>query len=194
MGTLGTGVPGISNFVQIASPGKNSNYIWTASPGSPYFVPIDLSTGTVGNPIKLPYSPNSMVLDPTGTTLYFGSYHELMTYTAATNSLASENPNVPGVVLAVSPTNSAVLVNDQLRQVLYLYSPSSGSAGSSSSGSYTSVAGVAQKATFSPDGQTVYAVGNGVLYIHNNFTGWSVEPLLLPPADGGLIRSAAARP
>ena len=87
MGTLGTGVPAISNFVQIASPGKNSTYIWISSPGSPYFVPIDLSTGTIGNQIKLPYSPNSMVLDPTGTTLYFGSYHELMTYTAATNSL-----------------------------------------------------------------------------------------------------------
>ena len=61
------------------------------------------STGTIGNQIKLPYSPNSMVLDPTGTTLYFGSYRELMTYTAATNSLASESANVPGVVLAVSP-------------------------------------------------------------------------------------------
>ena len=57
MGNLGTGVPSISNFVQIASPGKNSNYIWIASPGSPYFVPIDLSTGTVGTQIKLPYSP-----------------------------------------------------------------------------------------------------------------------------------------
>jgi hypothetical protein len=169
MGTLGTGVPAISNFVQIASPGKNSNYIWTASPGSPYFVPIDLSTGTIGNPIKLPYSPNSMVLDPTGTTLYFGSYHELMTYNATTNSLASETANVPGIVLAVSPTNASVLVNDQLRQILYLYT--------SSNGSYTSFAGIAQKAAFSPDGQTVYAVGDGVLYIHNNFTGWSVEPL-----------------
>ncbi len=169
MGTLGTGVPVLSNFVQIASPGKNSNYIWVSSPGSPYFVPIDLSTGTVGNQIKMPYSPNSMVLDPTGTTLYFGSYKELMTYTAGTNSLASEVANVPGVVLAVSPTNSSVVINDQLRGVLYLYTPSSGA--------YTSFAGIGQKATFAPDGQTVYIVGNGVLYIHNNFTGWSVETL-----------------
>jgi trimeric autotransporter adhesin len=169
MGTLGTGVPVLSNLVQIASPGKNSNYIWVSSPGSPYFVPIDLSTGTVGNQIKMPYSPNSMVLDPTGTTLYFGSYKELMTYTAATNSLASEVANVPGVVLAASPTNSTVVINDQLRGVLYLYTPSSGA--------YTSFAGIGQKATFAPDGQTVYIVGNGVLYIHNNFTGWSVETL-----------------
>jgi trimeric autotransporter adhesin len=174
MGTLGTGVPAISNFVQITSPGKNSNYIWISSPGSPYFVPIDLSTGTIGNQIKLPYSPNSMVLDPTGTSLYFGSYHELMTYTAATNSLASEVTGVPGIVLAVSPTNSSVVVNDQLRGVLYIYTPASGS--------YTSFAGIGQKAAYTADGQTVYIVGDGVLYIHNVFTGWSIEPL---PANQG---------
>jgi trimeric autotransporter adhesin len=181
MGTLGTGVPVLSPLVQIASPGKNSNFIWVSSPGSPYFVPIDLSTGTIGNQIKLPYSPNSMVLDPTGTTLYFGSYKELMTYTAATNSLASEVPNVPGVVLAVSPTNSSVVVNDQLRGVLYLYTPATssgtGTTATSTGGSYTSFAGIGQKAMFTPDGQTVYIVGNGVLYTHNNFTGWSVETL-----------------
>ncbi|MEA2541593.1 MAG: hypothetical protein QOH35_2959 [Acidobacteriaceae bacterium] len=181
MGTLGTGVPVLSNFVQIASPGKNSNFIWVSSPGSPYFVPIDLSTGTIGNQIKMPYSPNSMVLDPTGTTLYFGSYKELMTYNAVTNSLASEVPNVPGVVLAVSPTNSAVVVNDQLRGVIYLYTPATssgtGTTATSTGGSYTSFAGIGQKARFAPDGQTVYIVGNGVLYIHNNFTGWSVETL-----------------
>ena len=169
MGTLGTGVPVLSNFVQITSPGKNSNYIWIASPGSPYFVPLDLSTGTIGNQIKLPYSPNSMVLDPTGTSLYFGSYKELMVYTASTNSLAAETASVPGVVLAVSPTNSAVVVNDQLRGVLYLYTPSNGS--------YTSFAGTGQKAAFTADGQTVYIVGENVLYIHNSFTGWSVETL-----------------
>ena len=174
MGTLGTGVPAISNFVQIASPGKNSTYVWISSPGSPYFVPIDLSTGTIGNQIKLPYSPNSMVLDPTGTTLYFGSYHELMTYNAATNSLASEVSAVPGIVLAASPTNTSVVVNDQLRGVLYIYTPSSGS--------YTSFAGIGQKAAYTADGQTVYIVGDGVLYIHNVFTGWSVETL---PANQG---------
>ncbi len=174
MGTLGTGVPSISNFVQISSPGKNSTYVWISSPGSPYFVPIDLSTGTIGSQIKLPYSPNSMVLDPTGTTLYFGSYHELMSYTAATNTLASEVTGVPGVVLAASPTNSSVVINDQLRGVLYIYTPSSGA--------YTSFAGIGQKAAYTADGQTVYIVGDGVLYIHNVFTGWSIETL---PANQG---------
>src|SRR5271168_2051963 len=163
MGTLGTGVPVLSNFVQIASPGKNSNYIWVSSPGSPYFVPIDLSTGTIGNQIKMPYSPNSMVLDPTGTTLYFGSYHELMTYNAVTNSLGSEVTGVPGIVLAASPTNTSVVVNDQLRGVLYVYTPSSAS--------YAAFAGIGQKAAYTADGQAVYIVGDGVLYIHNVYTG-----------------------
>jgi trimeric autotransporter adhesin len=186
MGTLGTGVISISNFVQIASPGKNSTFVWISSPGSPYFVPIDLSTGTIGAQIKLPYSPNSMVLDPTGTTLYFGSYHELMTYTAATNTLTSEVTGIPGVVLAVSPTNSQVVVNDQLRGVIYLFTPATtsgtGTTATTSGGSFTSFAGIGQKAAFTADGQTVYIVGDGVLYIHNAFTGWSVETL---PANQG---------
>ena len=58
--------------------------------------------------------------------------------------------------------------------VLYLYTPSSGS--------YTSFAGIGQKAAYTADGQTVYIVGDGVLYIHNIFTGWSIETL---PANQG---------
>jgi WD40 repeat protein len=86
-------------------------------------------------------------------------------------------PNLPGVVLAVSPTNTAVVVNDQLRGVIYLYTPSNGS--------YTSFAGIAQRAAFSPDGNTVYLVGNGNLYIHNVFTGWTVETLPAGQATTG---------
>jgi hypothetical protein len=93
---------------------------------------------------------------------------------------------IPGVVLAVSPTNSAVVVNDQLRGVIYLYTPTTtsgtGTTATTSGGSYTSIAGIAQKAAFTADGQTAYIVGDGVLYIHNSFTGWSTEPL---PASQG---------
>ena len=77
--------------------------------------------------IKFPTRPTPWCSTRPGTTLYFGSYHELMTYSAATNSLTSEATSIPGVVLAVSPTNSAMVVNDQLRGVIYLYTPSSGS-------------------------------------------------------------------
>ena len=128
MGTLGTGVPAISNFVQIASPGKNSNYIWIAARARRTSCPSIFRPGRSATRSSCLTRPTPWCWIRPGTTLYFGSYHELMTYTAATNSLASEVTNVPGVVLAVSPTNSAVVVNDQLRGVLYLYTPSYGSA------------------------------------------------------------------
>ena len=189
IGTLGTGVPVVSNLVEVTSPGQNSTYIWSASPSSPYFVPTDLSTGTVGNPIKLPYTPNSMVLDQGGNNLYFGSYREMMIYSTAGNTLVTEAPNVPGVVLAVSPDNTTVVINDQQRGIIYLYTPATPASGTGSTAipatpaSTTSFGGVGQRAVFSPDGQTVYIVGKNILYIHNTYTGWSVENL--PGGQGG---------
>ena len=168
IGTLGTGAPVISNSVQVSSPGQNSTLVWSASPNSPYFVPIDLSTGTAGTLIKLPYTPNSMVMDQGGNNLYFGSYRELMIYSAATNTLSSEVTQVPGVVLAVSPNNTSVLINDQHRGVLYLYTPGGTSTtGTTTTSNLTSIAGIGQRAAFTPDGQTVYVVGQNVLYIYN---------------------------
>ena len=50
-----------------------------------------------------------------------------MTYTAATNSLASESCERTRRGAGCSPTNSTVVVNDQLRGILYLYTPCFGS-------------------------------------------------------------------
>ena len=107
VGLYGTGLPVSSNPVNITTPGTASSYVWYSSPGqSQYFVPVQLLSGTVGSTVRLPYVPNSMVMDHTGTSLYFGSSHELMVFSTATNSLTTQNPNAPGVVLAVSPNNS----------------------------------------------------------------------------------------
>ncbi len=184
LGVNGNGTPIVSNSVKVTSPGIGSTYLWLASPLSPYFVAVDLTTGTTGTPVKLPYVPNSMVLDQTGTSLYFGNYRELMVYNASTNGLVSEDTSVPGVVLAVSPTNSQVLINDQDRGVFYLYTPAEAGTGTGKTATQGTPAnilstfgGVGQRASYSPDGNTVYIVGNNVLYVHNTFTGWSVEPL-----------------
>jgi hypothetical protein len=178
IGSLGTGATVISNSVQVSSPGQTSNYLWVASPDSPYFVPTDLSTGTTGNPIKLPYTPNSMVLDPAGANLYFGSYNELMVYSAAINAITQQLPNLPGVVLGVSPDSNTVVINDQYRGVIYLYSVN-GIVGQN----ITSIAGIGQKAVFTPDSQTLYILGTNTIYIHNTYTGWSIENL--PPQEAG---------
>lgn len=192
IGVNGTGTPIVSNPLLVNSTGTSSTVLYMASPKSNYYSAIDFTIGQVTTPIRLPYTPNSMVLDPTGTNLYFGSYRELMVFSAATSSLSKQDTTVPGVVLAVSPNNTTLLINDQNRGILYLYGTSgTGSSGTTTgtgttttgtstatgAGIITTYGGVGQHAQFSSDGNTVYIVGNNNLYIHNVFTGWSTVPL-----------------
>jgi hypothetical protein len=192
IGKNGNGTPIVSNPLLVNAIGTSSTVLYMGSPKSDYYSAIDFTIGGVSTPIKLPYTPNSMILDPTGTSLYFGSYHELMIYTAATSTLGKEDPTVPGVVLAASPNNTTLLINDQNRGIFYLYGTAGGGTsgtatgtGSSTSGGSTSTAtgiittygGIGQHAQFSSDGNTVYIVGNNKLYIHNVFTGWSTVAL-----------------
>jgi hypothetical protein len=174
IGVFGTGTPIVSNTLRFASPGSNSNILWMASTKSQFFSSVDLTTGIPGSPIRLPYIPNSMVIDQAGNNLYFGSYRELMVFSANSNSLSKEDTSVPGVVLAVSPSGSTIVINDQLRQVIYLYSTSTGTS--------SSTAGLATRATFSPDGKNVYIVGPNALYVHNEATGWSTYTSATSPA------------
>jgi len=179
VGTDGNGMPVAANRVAINSPGRVTNEIWMGSSQSQYFSEVDLQTGETSAPVRLPYLPNSMVMDQGGDTLYFGSYHELMQVSALSNSVSKEVTGVPGVVLAVSPTDSSVVVNDQLRQVIYLYFPSTGTA--------SSIAGIASRAQYSPDGTTVYISGvnpvnsQNTLFVYNNATGWSSYALTNQP-------------
>ena len=183
LGVNGTGLPISSNPVNVTVPGVASGFVWYGAPGkSQYFVAPELLTGTPASPTRLPYVPNSMMMDKTGANIYFGSQHELMVYSEPSNILSSQNPNVPGVVLAVNPFNSQVLINDQIRQVFYLWNVG-GSIGEIFSGMGTA-------AQWTPDGQTLYitdsaAAGPGhtnTLYVYNINTGWTTYSLA---ASGG---------
>ena len=182
LGVYGTGLPIVSNPLTVIAPGINSQLLWAASPQSQRFTPFDLSLGTAGTPVLLPYQPNSMVLDPTGSSLYFGSYRELMIYSAGSNTNTVQDTTVPGVVLAVSPSNNQVVIADQLRQVIYLYTPAapsttaSGQTGTTAA-SVISTGGLATHAVYAPDGKNVYITGPDTLYVHNIATGWSSYPL-----------------
>jgi hypothetical protein len=138
-----------------------------------------------------------MVLDKTGTNLYFGSSHELMIYTAGNNGLSKEDPNVPGVVLAAAPNNGSILINDPVRQLFYIYTPTSGS--------YITEPGVGTAAQWTPDSKTLYVVGYVVnskvtpavytptLFVYNLNTGWTTyqigstftQPLAKQPLPAG---------
>jgi hypothetical protein len=185
-GLNGTGLNISSNAVNITTPGTITNYLWFASPGqSQYFVPYSMLTGTLGSTVRLPYVPNSMLMDQSGVSLYFGSQHELMIYATATNSLTKEEPGVPGVVLAVSADSSHVVVNDQVRELFYLYNTASGAS--------TTFGGLGNAAAWTPDSKTLYITDNAalggdhkdMLYVYSLSNGWSTYPLPpspLPPA------------
>ena len=209
VGIYGTGLPVASNAVTITTPGTASDYAWFAAPGqSQYIVPIQLLTGTVGSTIRLPYVPNSMVMDQLGTSLYFGSPHELMVYSTSSGAVTTQSTGVPGVVLAVSPNNTQVLVNDQVRQLFYIYNVSGGSA--------VTTGGMGNAAAWTPDSQTLYITDNkalnnanegitghtDTLYVYNASTGWSTygansstplppNPLQNPPLPPGFLPPSA---
>ena len=202
VGLYGTGLSISSNPVTITTPGTASDYLWFGAPGqSQYLVSAELLTGTISSTARLPYVPNSMVMDRLGNTLYFGSSHELMEVTAATNTLASQDASAPGVVLAVSPDSSTVLINDQVRQLFYVYAVSGGVT--------STYGGMGNAAAWSPDNKTLYItdaaalnntpanVAAGItghtdrLYVYNLNTGWSTYDL---SASGGAQNLALTIP
>jgi len=191
IGLNGTGLSISSNPVNVIVPGTTSDFVWFGAPGqSQYFFSMELLSGNPGSTVRLPYVPNSMLMDRNGSSLYFGSPHELMIYSTATNSLSTQNTTVPGVVLAVSPNSSQLLINDQIRGLFYLYSISGST--------FTTFGGMGNAATWTPDSQTLYITDNAklntpsicgaplitghtdTLYVYNTNTGWSTYPL--PPS------------
>ena len=191
IGVYGTGLPVSSNPVTVTTPGTAGEYAWFAAPGqSQYVVSLEILNGlpgTVGSTVRLPYVPTSMVMDQLGTSLYFGSSHELMVLSTTSNSLTTQSTAVPGVVLAVSPSDSLLLINDQVRQLFYIYNIS----GSSS----TTFGGMGTAAAWTPDSNTLYIVDSAAqnntpaniaagitghadtLYVYNANTGWTTYPL-----------------
>jgi hypothetical protein len=190
IGLFGNGKPVTSNPITVTAPGNNSTNLFMASTNSLYLVPVDFTQPQIGAPVRLPYQPNSMVISNDGSSIYMGSAFELMTFSAVSNSISTQDTSVTGSVLAVSPDGTTLVITDPIRQFVYLYN-TSGSSGAGGSGGTTSAAGVqtqfggvGTRAVFSPDSQTVYitlgdynsATGvttpNNQLLVHSQFTGW----------------------
>lgn len=183
-GLNGTGLSLASNPVHIVVPGVTSTFAWFAAPGkSQYFASIDLLNGNPGVPVRLPYVPNSMLMDQLGINLFFGSQRELMIYSTQNNSMNKVDPTVPGVVLAAAPFANKLLINDQLRGVFYLYDVNAGTS--------TTFGGMGVNASWTPDGETLYVVDSAAagaghkdrLYVFSNNTGWFTSMLACSTAN-----------
>jgi trimeric autotransporter adhesin len=178
LGLNGTGLSITSNPVDVIVPGTTSDFVWLAAPNqSQYFSSIELLTGNPGSTVRMPFVPNSMVMDQSGSSLYFGSPRELMIYSTQANSLTRQDPSVPGVVLAASPNANFLLINDQIRGLFYLYS---------TAGNIVSTfGGLGAAAAWTQDSNTLYVVdsaalgGNhtNTLYVHDANSGWSTYSL-----------------
>ncbi len=194
IGNLSTGLPISSNAIDVNTPGPSQALLYMSSPQSLNLVPIDFQSGNVGTPIRLPYQPNSMVMDENGNNLFMGSSAELMiaaiSPTAGT-TLTHQTPGVPGTVLAVAPNDTLVVVHDPCRQLFYLYTPPVGNLAATlisfAAAGPTIACDVNSQpidpsvevhppyaAQFTQDSQTVYIVGENTLYTYNTFTGWHV--------------------
>jgi trimeric autotransporter adhesin len=193
VGLFGTGLPITSNSVNVTTPGTVSSYLWFGAPGqSQYFVSVDLLNATAGSNVRLPYVPNSMVMDQSGTSLYFGSSHALMIYSTVNNSATRlPDTSAPGVVLAVAPNNKTILINDQVRKIFYLYAPAGGVP--------QIFPGVGNSAAWTPDSKTLYVSDSAslgpnhsdTLYVYNVNTGWTTYDL---SSSGGAASLALTIP
>jgi len=165
VGVFGNGKPITSNGIQITAPGANASVLYIGSTQSQYLLPVDFSTGQQGALVKLPYTPNSMVISDDGTTIYLGSTTALMQVSATTNLLTAAYLSVPGTVLAVAPDNSSVVVTDPNRQTVSLVN-NTGTVIAATGGTGTN-------ARWTPDSQTVYITTTGnQLLVHSSFNGW----------------------
>lgn len=186
IGLYGNGKPITSNPIQITSPGTSSTVLYIGSTQSQYIVPVDFTTNNIGAPVRLPYVPNSMVISTDGSTIYMGSSQEIMTFSALTNALTTQDTSVTGKVLAVSPDGSTLVITDPIRQLVYLYK--------STGGVESTFGGVGTHAEFTPDSTTVYitmgnvdvsgnVTPNNQLLVHSTNIGWYLTNSAQPTTD-----------
>ncbi len=166
IGLFGNGKAITSNPITINTPGTSSTVLYMGSTSSDYLAFRDFTTNQTSTLIKLPFVPNSMVMNQAGTEIYLGSPQGLISVATASNTVSAANQLIPGVVLSVSPDGSTVVVTDPVRQTISLVSTSSNTV-------TTSYGGVGTSASWSPDDQAVYitTTTNAVL-THSTFTDW----------------------
>lgn len=166
IGLFGNGKPITSNPITVNAVGTSSTVLYMGSTSSRYVAFRDFTTNQPSALIKLPYVPNSMVMNLAGTALYFGSSQGLMTVNASTNSYGATVQAIQGTVLSVSPDGNTLVVTDPVRQTVSLIAASSNAL-------ITSYGGVGTSAAWSPDTQTVYiTTTSGNVLTHSPFTDW----------------------
>lgn len=164
-----------------------------------YYIPTSLTVP--GAPSDLPTPPNSLMFDPAGDKAYMGSEFGALTINPSnigtanpfTALPASGNPTgyVTGKVLAVSPSGSFAVFSDTVStpNQVYVVNAPSGAANSTALDINSAIA-----AAFSPDGTTIFILGDGgtSLYIYSGYSALQ-PPISLPtPATSIVFNSSGS--
>jgi trimeric autotransporter adhesin len=158
-------------------------------------VPVTFSgsTNTVGSPVGLPASPNSMVFGPQGTVFFMGTDLGLqgtkglmrVDVSGATPSV-NEFTSVTGKVLAVSPSGSKVIVSDTIQtpnQVFVFDNATNSSTPFQIPG--------ATAAAFSVDGLKAFIVAGSKLYIYSTLNALQSQSLGFTGTDVTFLSEGA---
>ncbi|HKD84879.1 MAG TPA: Ig-like domain-containing protein [Terriglobales bacterium] len=103
------------NVVTATVSGSRSTTVYAASTNSTMLVPFDISTDVPGTAITLPFTPNSIIADPSGSGLYLGSASGLMA--VASSGTVTTLP-VNGTIVAISPDSKFMLLSDSVANQL----------------------------------------------------------------------------
>ncbi len=165
IGYLGNGKPLTSNGITVTAPGSASTVLYMGSTSSQYIASEDFTTGQLGAPVKLPYTPNSMVISQDGSTIYMGSLGGLMTFPTGTGAVSGVFQALQGSVLAVAPNNSYAVITDPTRSTVSLVT-SGGSV-------FSTFSGIGTRAQWTPDSNTLYVTTtSNQLLTYSTFIGW----------------------
>jgi len=153
-------------------------------------VPITVSTtNTVGTPINLPATPNSLVFSPKGDKAYLGTNSALLGtkgLAVLNSSSVAEYASTPGKVLAVSPDGNLVIVSDTTdtpNQVYVFNTTNNNSTAFSITG--------ATAAGFSPDSLKAYILAGSTLYVYSKLDAMQTLQLGAPANDVTFLAEGA---
>ena len=125
--------------MNVTSPAATT--VYAASTNSAEVIPINTSNNTAGNPIGLPFGPNSIVASPSGSMVYLGSGTALMAVTVSSGAVTPYTA-APGTVIAISNDGSFLLLSNSANNSLMYFNTTNGAitgtaAGTTASSAYT---------------------------------------------------------
>jgi hypothetical protein len=163
-----------SNAVVGTVAGTSASTVYATGTATTSLVPIDTGTNAAGTAITLPFMPNSLLFNFSGTTAYLGSSSGLMAVDTTANTV-TQNTGAPGTVLAISPDNNRVIVAGA--STVFVLGVGSGV------GSEASSIASATAADFTPDSRGAYIVAGNTLYF---WTPGSFRPVTLSSVATGV--------